>query len=59
VELASDPAGRRSVLSRLYFDAAIQVNGTFSILAVTKRLQRQRLQTLIQITYLATDPKSK
>src|SRR5258708_33334892 len=44
MKLPADPAWRRSVVSRLYFDAAIQVNGAFSVLVVTERLQRQRLQ---------------
>src|SRR5271154_527070 len=42
MKLTSDTARRRSVVSRLHLDAAIQMNRALSILVVTKRLQRQR-----------------
>ena len=44
VDLPTDPARRRAIVSRLYFDATIQMNRALAILVVAERLQRQRLQ---------------
>src|ERR1039458_8774761 len=44
MNLSTDPAWRRSVVSRFNLDATIQMHRALSILVVAERLQRQRLQ---------------
>ena len=44
MHLAADPTRRRSVVSRLHFNTAIQMNRALAVLVVAERLQRQRLQ---------------
>src|ERR1017187_5938887 len=44
MDLAPDPARRRSVVSCFNLYASIQVNRAFAVLVEAKRLQRQRLQ---------------
>ena len=43
LNLAPDPSRRRSVVSRLDLDTAVQVNRTRAVLVVAERFQRQRL----------------
>src|ERR1035438_3358263 len=44
VDLAADPARRRTIVSSIHLHAAIHMNGALAILVVTERLQWQRLQ---------------
>ena len=44
LEVSPDPAGRRAVVRRLDFDAAIEMDGARAEAVVPKRLQRQRAQ---------------
>ena len=44
VDLAADPARRRTIVGRVDFNTAIDMNRPFSVLVITKRLQGQRLQ---------------
>src|SRR5215467_16323565 len=37
----TDPARRNAVISRIHFDATIQVHGPLAVLVITERLQRQ------------------
>ena len=44
VDLPSDPARRRTIISSFDFDATIEMNRAFAVLVVAERLQRQSLQ---------------
>src|ERR1039458_70725 len=44
MNLSTDPAWRRSVVSRFNLDATIKMHRALAILVVAERLQRQRLQ---------------
>ena len=45
LHLAADPAGRRAVVGRFHFDAAVQVHRAFAVAVVAKRLERQLAQS--------------
>jgi len=42
LEAVTDPAGRRTVVRRLDFHAAIEVHGPFAVAVIAKRFERQR-----------------